>query len=89
MNVRGLIDEQRRRLKANLVRPRDGLDALLKRMQSIGWFADDVMFQTILAARQLRRGGECKSSSPHIPIDEIDMGIALLVQRERVPEVTL
>lgn len=51
MNVNGLTDEQRCRLKANLVRQRDGLDAMIKRMQAIGWFTDDAMFQTILAAR--------------------------------------
>lgn len=51
MNVNGLNDEQRRRLKANLVRQRDGLDALIKRMQAVGWHTDDAMFQTILAAR--------------------------------------
>ena len=51
MNVNGLTDEQRQRLKANLVRQRDGLDALIKRMQAVGWYSDDAMFQTILAAR--------------------------------------
>jgi len=51
MNVNGLTEEQRRRLKANLVRQRDGLDALINRMQAIGWFTDDAMFQTIQAAR--------------------------------------
>ena len=50
MNVNGLTEEQRRRLKANLVRQRDGLDAPIKRIQAIG-FTDDAMFQSILAAR--------------------------------------
>lgn len=51
MNVHGLNDEQRLRLKANLVRHRDNLDGIIKRMQALGWFTDDAMFQTILAAR--------------------------------------
>lgn len=50
MNVNGLTDEQRR-LKANLVRHRDGLYAMIKRMQALSWFSDDAMLQTILAAR--------------------------------------
>jgi len=33
------------------MRHADGLDAIIKRMQAIGWFTDDAMFQTILAAR--------------------------------------
>lgn len=51
MNVNGLNDEQRQRLRASLTRHRDNLDGIIKRMQAVGWYTDDPMFQTILAAR--------------------------------------
>lgn len=51
MNVHGLNDPQRQRLQATLTRHRDGVDAIIKRMQDVGWYTDDAMFQTLLAAR--------------------------------------
>ena len=51
MNVHGLNEEQRRRLKSNLTRHRDNLDGIIKRMQALGWFTDDPIFHSMLAAR--------------------------------------
>lgn len=77
MNVNGLTDEQRCRLKANLVRQRDGLDGLIKRMQAVGWFTDDPMFQTILAAgrARMRQPIPSRLQSSRLPINSIDQHV--------------
>ncbi len=50
MDTAGLTSEQRDRLKRTIILQRDALWRIHKRMEAVGWFTDDPLYQAVLAA---------------------------------------
>jgi hypothetical protein len=50
VNANSLRPEQRERLRLLLTRHRDGIEHVVKHMRDKGWYTDDALFNSLVAA---------------------------------------